>query len=85
MIKSVLSSCPRNWVRKFSDTLTFKRFTLANDGEVRFVQHSESKRGAASLEFLYVREKKENIEVSQHISNHPTMLWPLFISVKVNT
>lgn len=60
-------------------------FTLAKDGQMRFVLHSKSELGAANLEFLYVRENEENIEVSQHISNRPTMLWPLFISVKVNT
>ena len=47
-------------------------------------QPSGSELEDANWEFLYVREKEDNTELSQSISNSPTMLWLLFISVKVN-
>ena len=69
-----MPSSPRNWGRKYTDTLTLKRLALANAGEVRFLQSSKSELEAANLEFLYVREREENIEVSQNISNRPTLV-----------
>lgn len=68
-------SCLRNWGRKYSDTLTFKR------SAPEVFTGIKSYGGSSQFGVFICNRGEVNNEAIQEINNIPTTLWLLFISV----